>query len=174
MYKNIIFTEKTKNELNKINLNSEQILKVKEIYNKTSRCCFAKKYIEQIYKLYLLQYSTTDIANIFDISNRTVQHYFKSVGLNRTRKECQAIAVKKRDYVKIRKTYKKTMAERAVSNGANGSDIEQYVRLKLSLLLNENLPNEKDIAVVGINTITPVGELDKDIEDVVTTILNQI
>lgn len=110
-----------------------------------------------MYIFYLNDMSLAEIANIYGRSTRAIQNIFKKINLNRDKFEAQRIAVKKRDYAKIRKTYKKTMKERFVENQLFGSKIEQYIRLEFSQKLNDLLPYE---SIVGINTVTNTGELD--------------
>lgn len=52
------------------------------------------------------------------------------------------------------------MLERYKENELQGSKIEQYARSKLSIDLNDLMINIGGEAIVGINTVTLVGELD--------------
>lgn len=118
---------------------------------------YALDEIENIYKMYLMDYSTSEIADVYNKGNRAIQILFKKVGLNRNRFDAQRIAVKKRDYTKIRKTFKKTMKERFVENQLFGSKIEEYARIEFSQILNSILPYE---SIIGVNTVLKNGELD--------------
>jgi hypothetical protein len=113
---------------------------------------------EDMYKLYLNNYSLIEISKLYNRSPRMIQVIFKNVGLNRNRCSAQQIAAKKRDYVAIRKKYKNTIFERATDTQLFGSKIEQYIRYEFCILLNEIFPNYE--VLVGINTMTKVGELD--------------
>lgn len=74
---------------------------------------------EDMYKLYLNDYSMIELSKIYNRSPRTIQWIFKNLGLNRDRFQAQKIASKKRDHVKIRKTFKETMLNRYVENQNN-------------------------------------------------------
>lgn len=113
---------------------------------------------KDMYKLYLNDYSMIELSKIYNRSPRTIQWIFKNLGLNRDRFQAQKIASKKRDYVKIRKTFKETMLNRYAENQVLGSKVEEYSRIQVSLILNQLLPNGE--VIVGINTMTKVGELD--------------
>lgn len=117
----------------------------------------AQKVFRDMYIFYVNDLSTHEIAKIYGRSSRTIQNIFKKVGLNRDRFEAQRIAVKKRNYAEIRKTYKKTMKARFVENQLFGSKIEQYARIEFSQTLNSILPYE---TIVGVNTAVMAGELD--------------
>ena len=110
-----------------------------------------------MYIFYLNDMSLAEIANIYGRSTRAIQNIFKKINLNRDKFEAQRIAVKKRNYTKIRKAYKKTMKERFIENQLFGSKIEQYIRLEFSQKLNDLLSYE---TIIGINTVTNAGELD--------------
>lgn len=50
------------------------------------------------------------------------------------------------------------MLNRYTENQILGSKVEEYARAQINLILNRLLPNKE--IIVGINTITEVGELD--------------
>lgn len=52
---------------------------------------------EDMYKLYLNDYSMIELSKIYNRSPRTIQWIFKNLGLNRDRFEAQKIASKKRN-----------------------------------------------------------------------------
>lgn len=138
-------------ELSKIELTEDEIKTIKEANMKTTRKRF-KKNLVNVYKLmFRKDYSTSDIAEMFGVGVRTVQIYLKEVEWNRDRKEAQRIAVKKRDYTAIRKTLKKTMSERYVTNHLFGTKIENYIRQRLNILSGEKLPSLE--IIVGVNTM---------------------
>lgn len=117
----------------------------------------AHKVFKDMYIFYINDFSTSEIAKIYNRSQRTIQSLFKKVGLNRDKFESQKIASKKRDYVKIRRTLKKTMKERYMENNLFGSKIEQYVRIEILQMLENIIPYE---VIVGINSVLGIGELD--------------
>lgn len=144
----IIASTKLTSEQHNVLLNCLERLKNKDVI----------PVFEDMYKLYLNNYSMIELSKIYGRSARTIQLIFKNLGMNRDRFEAQKIAAKNRNYVTIRKSYKKTMQKRFVDNQLFGSRIEQFARYELNVLLNELIP-ESDI-IVGINTVTKVGELD--------------
>jgi len=111
--------------------------------------------IEDLYKLYKLNYSTYDIAEIYNYEPSQIQKIFQKLGLNRDRFEAQKIAVKKRNYVSIRRSYKRTMLNRLISTQLEGSLLENYVRYEIDLLLSKQLVGYE--IIVGINSINVIG-----------------
>lgn len=143
-------------KLNNYQLDYEDKIFLNSIKTMLKKHC-ALVVIDDIYKLYKLEFSTHDIAKIYDKSLRAIQQLFKKIGLNRSRKEAQRIAVNNRDYVKIRKTFKKTMKDRFVENQLFGTNIEQVARAELMCELNDILDAE---IIVGMNTMLYCGEID--------------
>ena len=120
---------------------------------------YLKDVFEDMYKLFINDFSCNEIGKIYAKNERTIQYVFKKLGLQRNAYEAQRIAVKKRDYVSIRKTCKKTMLDRLPETQLSGSFIENVVRHDIGLLLQNTLSDEYEI-IVGINTMTSAGELD--------------
>lgn len=120
---------------------------------------YLKEVFEDMYKLFINDLSCNEIGQIYNKNERTIQYIFKNFGLERNLHQAQKIAVKKRDYIKIRKSYKKTMLKRLTNNQLQGSSVESVIRHEISQMLQEALSNEYEI-IVGINTITSAGELD--------------
>jgi hypothetical protein len=111
-------------EEHKVLMNCLKYLKNKDVFS----------VFEDMYKLYLNDYSMIELGKIYGRSARAIQLIFKSVGLNRDRFEAQKIAAKNRNYAEIRKSYKKTMYERFIDNQLFGSKIEQLTRCELNIL----------------------------------------
>lgn len=143
-------------KLNKCQLDNEDNIFLDSIKEILQKHC-ALPVIDDIYKLYKLEFSTHEIARIYDKTPRAIQQLFKKIGLNRSRKEAQKIAAKNRDYVEIRKTFKKTMKDRFVENQLFGTNIEQVVRAELMCELNDILNAE---VIIGMNTMLYCGEID--------------
>ncbi|WP_297423788.1 hypothetical protein [Clostridium sp.] len=139
--------------------------KLSDVENKTLIKCLnclhnqdVATVFEDMYKLYLNNYSMIELGKIYNRSARTIQLIFKKINLNRDRNQAQKIAAKKRNYIEIRKSFKKTMLERYVDNQLAGSKIEEFARYEFGFLLNKLIP-DADI-IIGINTMTNKGELD--------------
>ncbi|MZK53358.1 hypothetical protein [Clostridium beijerinckii] len=148
-------------KINNIKLTDKQEETLKFLLPKMQQCEEpATPVFEDLYKLYCANVSTSDIAKIYSKNIRTIQLLLKKCGLARDRKKAQSIAVKKRDYVQIRETFKQTMLDRRINNEMYGSEIEQYVRQRLALMLNKEFKKLNGEAIIGVNTVTPVGELD--------------
>lgn len=156
------YSDKVSNILKNIKLNEEQEITLSNCMNELPRNdkTKLKDIFEDMYKLYISDISTSDIANIYHRNIRTIQLIFKKLGLERDKLKAQSIAVKKRDYKKIRETYKQTMLDRITDNQLYGSEIEQYVRQQLALILNSKIKEIGGEAIIGVNTVTSVGELD--------------
>lgn len=119
---------------------------------------YLKDVFEDMYK-YINDLSCNEIGNVYGKNERTIQYIFKNLGLEREPKDAQRIAVKKRDYISIRKSYKKTMLDRLIKTQLSGSTVEDVVRHKISQLLGKELFVEYEV-IIGINTMTRVGEID--------------
>ncbi|WP_160687014.1 hypothetical protein [Clostridium sp. C2-6-12] len=120
---------------------------------------YLKNVFEDMYKLFISDLSCNETGNVYGKNERTIQYIFKKLDLERNLKDAQKIAVKKRDYISIRKSYKKTMLDRFVKTQLSGSTVEDVVRLKISQVLGKELFGKYEV-IVGINTMTTVGELD--------------
>jgi hypothetical protein len=120
---------------------------------------YLKDVFEDMYKLYVNDLSCNEIGNVYGKNERTIQYIFKDLGLEREPKDAQRIAVKKRDYISIRKSYKKTMLDRLIKTQLSGSTVEDLARHKISQILGKELFGKYEV-IVGINTMTSVGELD--------------
>lgn len=130
---------------------------------------YLKDVFEDMYKLFINDLSCNEIGNVYSKNERTIQYIFKNLGLERDLKDAQKIAAKKRDYISIRKSYKKTMLDRLIKTQLSGSTVEDVVRYKISQILAKELFGEYEV-IVGINTMTSVGEL--DIPIIVTNAIN--
>lgn len=153
------YTDEIQKIINETKFTNEQEEELKSIYRKIN--IYKSPLVdvlEDMYKLYINDISTSDIADVYNKNIRTIQIILKKLGLQRDRIKAQSIAVKKRDYVEVRKTYKKTMAKRLTRNQLTGSAIENMVRHDINIKLKELLPHI--FVVVGVNTMTDVGELD--------------
>lgn len=143
--------------INDTTLTPDQDEKLKKFMNTLNP--YLKDVFEDMYKLFINDLSCNEIGNIYGKNERTIQYIFKSLGLERNFKEAQKIAVKKRNYISIRKSCKKTMLDRLIKTQLSGSTVEDVVRHKISQILGKELFSEYEV-IVGINTVTRVGELD--------------
>lgn len=154
------YSKELQEKIDSIILTTEQLEKLNWCMKRM--CPVKHKYLkpafEDIYKLYIADVSTSDLSKIYNTNIRTIQLMLKEFGLQRDRFKAQSIAVKKRNYVEVRKTYKKTMAKRLTRNQLTGSQVENVVRHDLNMRLHEMFPNY--FVIVGVNTMTNVGELD--------------
>lgn len=153
-YKYYEYDKQTK-ELLSVELTNKDEEELRNIYDNYHSLGVNRGYEYIIKDLYILtekrNISTFDIANIYDVGVRSVQIWLKELGLNRDRKEAQKIAVAKRDYKEIKRTFKNTMLTRYSETQLTGSNIENYIRYKLNSILIEVLP-EYEI-ITGINTL---------------------
>ena len=145
--KNYIFTEEE----------SENLLRMKELLGNSKW----KHKIEEIYKLWLNNYSTSDIAKRYNVTVRSIQIHLKRIGLVRDKYEAQAIAKTKRNYKDIILKGKNTM----LKNGIGTSNKEEYLRKRLNIELQLNFP--KDDVIVGLNNTTVLEGKEIDIPIVV-------
>lgn len=151
------YSDEIKNIINTTILTEEQ--------NNILKVCLSKvkpnlkDVFEHMYKLFINNLSCNDIGKVYLRNERTIQYIFKDLNLERNLYEAQKIAVKKRNYVNIRRSYKKTMFNRLATNQLFGSSVENVIRYEISERLKEILPDNYE-AIVGINTLTTVGELD--------------
>lgn len=164
MGKEFIRAQYIKNYSDEIkNIISTTIL-AEEQNNTLKECLFKvkpnlKDVFEDMYKLFINNLSCNDIGKVYGRNERTIQYIFKNLNLERSLYEAQKIAVKKRNYVNIRRSYKKTMFNRLATNQLFGSSVENVIRYEISEILREILPDNYEV-IVGINTLTTVGELD--------------
>lgn len=105
-YKHFKYDDNIKKQLS-IPLNAKDEIELMKVYNNYESLDVRRGYEYIIKDLYILvekrNISTTDIANIYDVGVRTVQIWLKELGLSRTLKEAQKIAVKKRSSKSIKK-----------------------------------------------------------------------
>ena len=154
------YTKEIQEIIDKTILNEEQttILKKSLLLIGEKSCIY--NVFEDMYKLYIAEFSSTDIAKIYNKCSRSIEYIFKKCGISRTLKEAQKIATKKRDYNKIREKAKETALKRQANNIVFGSNIEQYVRARLAIDLNKKIKEINGECIVGMNTVTVAGELD--------------
>ncbi|WP_185651293.1 hypothetical protein [Clostridium sp. DJ247] len=154
-YKHFKYDDNNIKKMLSVNLPPKDEQELNKIYNQYESLGVRRGYEYIIKDLYILviknSISTTDIAKIYDVGVRTVQIWLKELGLNRTPKEAQEIAVTKRDYKTIRSSFKRTMLDRMFDTQLNGSKVENYIRHQLNLLLTEKLKEYE--VIVGINTL---------------------
>lgn len=156
------YTKEVEDKLKKISLTNEQQTKLEECLSKLNPYDNVRliDVFEDMYKLFVNDVSTSDIAKIYNRSTRTIQMIFKKFGMERDKFKAQSIAVKKRDYHKIKESHKKTMLKRFTETELFGSQIEQYIRAEVSLYLSKKINAIDGDVIVGVNTLTAVGELD--------------
>lgn len=145
--KDYIFTEEE----------SKNLLRMKELLGNSKW----RHKIEEIYKLWLNNYSTSDIAKRYNVTVRAIQIHLKKIGLVRDKYEAQAIAKTKRNYKDIILKGKNTM----LKNGIGTSNKEEYLRKRLNIELQLNFP--KDDVIVGLNNTTVLDGKEIDIPIVV-------
>ena len=152
-YKNFEYSDEIKRILSTVHLTEEEENKIRYWEDNINKSFIGA--IREIFKMYKLDFSPSDIAEIYGLSARGTQYFFKELGLQRDRFEAQQIAVKKRDYSEIRKTYKRTMLERLTTNQLSGTMIEQYIRHEVDLMLGSRL-NDCEI-IIGVNSMNIIG-----------------
>ena len=145
--KNYIFTEEEEKKLNELKI----LLGDSKWGHK----------IDEVYKLWLNNYSTTDIAKRYNVNIRTIQVMLKNIGIVRNKYEAQAIAKNKRNYRDIILKGKNTM----LKNGIGTSNKEEYTRQRLNQELQINFPD--DDIIVGLNNRTVLNGKEIDIPIVV-------
>lgn len=101
------YTQVQKEILKNTKLNPEQIKEFNTCIAQLSPGHPVINVFKDIYRFYICDMPVSDIAKMYNKSTRTIQMILKDVGLARDRYKAQRIASKKRDYVAIRKTYKK-------------------------------------------------------------------
>ena len=114
--------------------------------------------IEEVYKLWLNNYSTSDIARRYNVKVRQMQSVLKELGLARTYKEAGVLANNKKNWVEISAKGRKTLLER---NRVGSSDKEDYLRQKINIELHLKFPNTEFI--VGLNNRTTLNGKEIDI-----------
>jgi DNA-binding transcriptional regulator YhcF (GntR family) len=108
--------------------------------------------------------STTDMAKIYDVNIRTIQTWLKELGINRTCKEAQQIAVTKRDYKKIKKSSNQPELSKMIPAPISRTLSDNYTRYKINKVLAQELKDYE--IIVGINGLGDI-ELEEDIPVVV-------
>ena len=93
--RNYIFTEEEENKL-------------EELRNLLGNSKWVYK-IDEVYKLWLNNYSTSDIAKRYNVTVRAIQIHLKKIGLVRDKYEAQAIAKTKRNYKEIKRRTGKSL-----------------------------------------------------------------
>lgn len=155
-YKHFQYNEHVKKLLS-TDLNSKDEMELKKIYNNYESLQIHRGYEYIIKDLYILMIkrniSTTDIANIYGVGPRTIQIWLKELGLNRTQKEAQKIAVTKRDYKSIKKG-------NVMSTQLPGCSRENNVRYELNMLLEQEL--KKYEVIIGV-TALGISDFETDI-----------
>lgn len=139
------------NKMLSISLTPKDEERLIKIYNNYESLGIRRGYEYIIKDLYILlekySVSTTDIAKIYDVGIRTVQIWLKELGLNRTLKEAQQIAVTKRDY----KTVKSPSKGIAASKIEVKDKVRNYITVELNRLLAERFNNYE--VIVGIDAL---------------------
>lgn len=154
-YKHFKYDETTKKLLD-VNLTKAEEKELQEVYDAYSSLGVKRGYEYVIRDLYILiikkNISTSDIAMIYGVGIRTVQLWLKELGLNRTLKEAQQIAVTKRDYTSIEKTHKRTTIGGVYESNLNESKLQYHIRNQINVLLSEELIDFE--VIVGINSLS--------------------
>ncbi|KGM93011.1 helix-turn-helix domain-containing protein (plasmid) [Clostridium botulinum] len=149
-----VFTDKDNLKLEKI-INNYNYLKINRGY---------KYIIKDLYILVKNKLSTKEISEIYGVSTRTIQKWLKELGMSRSKKEAQKIAVKKRDYTSIHNSYKETMLNKLLIENPTIIHREDSIRFQLMNILR-NLFKNCEI-IVGINGLGVGGSI-KDIPIVI-------
>jgi hypothetical protein len=128
---------------------------LKKIYNNYEALDVRRGYEYIIKDLYIFiekrYISTTDIANIYGVGNRTVQLWLKELGINRTQKEAQKIAVTKRDYKSMKRPSKKTVISETYDSQLAEVMTVINIKYELNKLLIQELKNYE--IIVGITSL---------------------
>jgi hypothetical protein len=157
-YEQITYCDEDTQILTSTPLSSEELEHIYQLKMKSKGKAY-ENIVEDLYKFYKNDYSTSDLAEMYNVSIRHIQRIFKFLGINRDKVEAQQIAVTKRNYSKFKESYKKTVLERLTDTQLSGSLLEQYIRHELDLLLSETLANCE--VIVGINSMHHIdGEFD--------------
>jgi hypothetical protein len=157
-YEQITYCDEDTQILASTPLSSEELELIYQLKMKSKGKAY-ENIIEELYKFYKNDYSTSDLAEIYNVSIRQIQRIFKFLGINRDKVEAQQIAVTKRNYSNFKESYKKTVLERLTDTQLTDSLLEQYIRYELDLLLSETLENCE--VIVGINSMHHIdGEFD--------------
>lgn len=158
-YEAIVYSNEDRTILDSTILSKDEMNEIKnnklKLKNKNYLCV-----IEDLYKFHKNNYSTSDISEIFKVSTRQIQKIFKELGINRNLFEAQQIIAEKKDYEKSKRTYKKNLLEKLVSNDEFDTVFEQYLRHQLDMKLNTILPEcEIIIGINSVNIITSENEI---------------
>ncbi|AWI05185.1 hypothetical protein [Clostridium drakei] len=155
-YKHFQYDDHVKKLLS-TDLNSKDEMELKKIYNNYESLQIHRGYEYIIKDLYILMIkrniSTTDIANIYAVGPRTIQIWLKELGLNRTQKEAQKIAVTKRDYESMKKG-------NVMPTQLPGRSRENNIRYELNMLLEQEL--KKYEVIIGV-TALGISDFETDI-----------
>ncbi len=153
-YKHFKYDDNIKNLLS-ITLTSKDEQELKKIYNNYQALDVRRGYEYIIKDLYIFiekrHISTTDIANIYDVGNRTVQLWLKELGINRTQKEAQKIAVTKRDYKSMKRPLKKNTLIENDDSQLHEAITGINVKYQLNKLLIQKLKSYE--IIVGITSL---------------------
>lgn len=153
-YKHFEYDDNIKSLLS-VNLTSKDEQELKKIYNNYKALDIRRGYEYIIRDLYILIakrcISTTDIANIYGVGTRTIQLWLKEIGLNRSQKEAQKIAVTKRDYKAIKQSFKKNMFNKVMDSQSVNSITGNNIKYKLNTLLIEKFSSYE--VIVGISSL---------------------
>ncbi|AEB77553.1 helix-turn-helix domain-containing protein [Clostridium botulinum] len=162
-YKHYIYTPKIKDLISSTVLTTKDNLKLEHIINNYNYLKINRGYKYIIKDLYILvknNLSTKEISEIYGVSNRTIQKWLKELGLSRTKKEAQKIAVKKRDYTAIHESYKKTMLNKLLEENPTIVYMGNSIKLQLLNILKNALKDYE--IIVGVNGLGVGGSI-KDI-----------
>lgn len=153
-YKHFEYDTNIENLLSVI-LTSKDEQELKKIHDNYKALDIRRGYEYIIKDLYILieksHISTTDIAAIYGIGNRTVQLWLKELGINRTQKEAQKIAVTKRDYKSMNRPFKKTMLNKNYDSQLAEAMVEINIKYELNKLLIQKLKNCE--IIVGVTSL---------------------
>ncbi len=130
-YESIVYNIDIQNILASTQMTSCETEYINNLSFKLKDKAYASK-IEDFYKLYKNNYTTADVAKIFNVSVRQIQLIFKDLGINRDRHSAQRIAASNTDSKKINETI--ASAKRDSYSYNNYSDTPDRLREFLNYL----------------------------------------
>lgn len=142
---------------------------VTDLIMKRSGFSDKREFLQEIYYLYeVKKLSLKDISIYYGITVVALRKRLSSIGIKLSKTEAQQRAVKngKRNYNKIMKHGRKTMAFNVFSSGLFGSKAENVCRMLLEIILPEKIGDKYEV-IVGVNSKNIVEPYEVDIPVVV-------
>jgi integrase/recombinase XerD len=116
-YESVVYSADDKNILNTTQLTSDEEKLLSGLKLELKDKNYASV-IEDLYKFYKNNFSTSDLAKMFNVSTRQIQNIFKELRINRDRTSAQKLAVAKRESKQIHNDKKAIMPDNPSSDEA--------------------------------------------------------